>query len=112
MTGKEFLKYGTKFPGTQADCPFSETDAQVLRHVENRKWFALLFRLDGKECANVKCDPAAASFWRGLYQGIKPAWHMNKEHWIMVELESDVPPEDIWSMLYTSYQLTAKRKKG
>lgn len=32
-----------------------------------------------------------------------PAWHMNKEHWLGVRLESDVPDSVIRSLIRDGY---------
>lgn len=36
-----------------------------------------------------------------------PAWHMNKEHWLDVKLESDVPDSVIRSLIRDGYDTVA-----
>lgn len=36
-----------------------------------------------------------------------PAWHMNKEHWLSVQLESDVPDSVIRSLIRDGYDTVA-----
>jgi predicted DNA-binding protein (MmcQ/YjbR family) len=43
----------------------------------------------------MKRDPARALHLRAEYEGIESGWHMNKEQWNSVYLESDVPGEMI-----------------
>lgn len=78
----------------------------------SRKWFALIFIRDGKLCANLKCDPQKAGFWRSAYQAVTPAWHMNKTHWNTVELNAGIPREDLMEMVADSFNLTAPKTRG
>lgn len=57
------------------------------------------------EVLNVKCDPELASILRDE-NGILPAYHMNKEHWISILLDGSVSMEEIFQLLDTSYHLT------
>ena len=106
MSIEELLAYGLTLPGAQADKPFREQRYTVLRHAENRKWFALLYTREGKAYTNLKCEPMQAQFQRQVFAGVTPAWHMDKRHWNTVALDSDVPPAEIQNMLRDSYRLT------
>ena len=55
---------------------------------------------------NVKCDPDTVTEWQERYTGIEPAWHMNKQHWLKIVLESDVPRAIIEQLVERAYQLT------
>ena len=44
-------------------------------------------------------------FLRGQ-RGILPAYHMNKEHWITIVLDSPFPEEEIYNLINLSYDLT------
>ena len=87
----------------------------VLRHERNRKWFALVGRvprsalgLEGAEVEilNIKCGPALTGALLGQ-PGCRPAYHMNKTHWVTVLLDGTVPLEDILPLLELSFQATA-----
>lgn len=93
--------------------------AAVLRHEENQKWYALIMDvqknklgLEGEECVdilNVKADPVmAASFL--LEDGILPAYHMNKKHWMTILLDGTVPMKTIELLLDVSFELTQGKK--
>lgn len=92
----------------------------VLRHKENRKWYALIMNiprdrlgLDGKEpvdVLNLKADPVMAGSFLSE-EGIFPAYHMNKGHWISVLLDGTVPVNTIKLLLDTSFELTKTNKK-
>ncbi len=120
ITRQQVLDMALALPGATSDMPFEEDfDSTVLRHGPGGKWFGLLMKVPrekvglegaGKaEILNLKCDPLV-SF--GLRQGnadILPAWHMNKQLWISVRLEGDVPPDTLRTLLRMSYDLTDKK---
>lgn len=93
---------------------------EVLRHSENRKWYALIMDvprnklgLNGEEYVdilNVKADPVmAGSFLQE--EGILPAYHMHKGHWISVLLDGAVPMDTVELLLHTSFELTKGKKR-
>ena len=50
MTKQEFLEHCLNTCGTTPDCPFSDDfETAVLRHKDNRKWYALLMKLSRKK---------------------------------------------------------------
>lgn len=79
----------------------------IARHGKNRKWFAAIMEREGKPFVNLKCDPTRADVLRSAFAGIRPAYHMNKDHWISVYLQSDVPDELIYQLTRDSHRLTA-----
>ena len=42
-------------------------------------------------------------------EGILPAYHMNKEHWITILLDGTVQKQKICDLIDISYDLTSKR---
>ena len=42
-------------------------------------------------------------------EGILPAYHMNKEHWITVLLDGTVDKEEIFDLIDISFELTMKK---
>ena len=87
----------------------------VFRHAKNQKWFAVFMRVDGSklglknaqalEILNLKCKPDLAAILRDGEQ-ILPAYHMNKKHWISVNLSSDVEKEKVFDLIEESFILT------
>lgn len=111
MTRDKFLEFCRSIPGASVDQPFEEDfESYVARHTLSRKWFALLMLHEGKYIVNLKCEPQEADLLRKLFEGVIPAYHMNKVHWNTVILESDVPDEEIHRMIMNSFELTGKRK--
>ncbi len=121
MTKQDFLKYCTETYGTVPDCPFEEDFVTtVLRHSDTRKWYGIVmklprrkFGLDGDEetdVVNMKLPlEMFGSF--GKEEGVYPAYHMNKLHWISVIL-SDAPEDVVKFLINVSFEATrSKRSK-
>jgi len=89
----------------------------VFRHRHNRKWFALIMDItkdklglpekDPVDVLNVKCDPFLISSLRSE-DGFFPAYHMNKNSWISIALDSSADDEKIKWLLDMSYEMTIK----
>ncbi len=111
MTCEEFLEFCRNIPGASVDQPFDgDFETYVARHTLSRKWFALVMIHEGRHIVNLKCDPQEADLLRKLFNGVVPAYHMNKTHWNTIILNSDLPDEEIKRMTMNSFALTDKRK--
>ena len=85
--------------------PWGEDDGAVLRHGDNRKWFALVMNIgreklglagEGKvDVINLKIDDMVFRDVLLQDKGIFPAYHMNKEHWITVLLDGTVEEDQM-----------------
>ena len=93
----------------------------VFRHADNRKWFALVMDVqrdklglsgaDFVDVMNLKIDDM---FFRDMIireNGIMPAYHMNKLHWITVLLDGTVSEERVKELIDMSFMSTASAKK-
>ena len=93
----------------------------VFRHADNKKWFALVMDVQREklgfsgdeyvDVVNLKIDDM---FFRDMIireDGIMPAYHMNKMHWISVLLDGTVPEEKIFDLVDMSFMATASAKK-
>lgn len=88
MTKQEFLEYCLDTYGTSPDYPFEEDfESAVLRHTDNRKWYALVMRISRRkfgmesdaviDVVNLK-QPTEMLGSFGVTDGVYPAYHMNK----------------------------------
>lgn len=122
MTKQSFLDYCLGTFGTSPDYPFDEDfDTAVLRHADNRKWVALMmkvsrrkFGLDSDETVDVINLKLPVEMFGsfGKDDGVYPAYHMNKLHWISVLLP-DATDETIAFLTGVSYEATkAKPRRG
>lgn len=96
---------------TYEDYPFDDGNWAVLRHRGNKKGFAFLYEYNHRLQVNVKCLPEWTGFWRGNFDGVIPAYHMNKTHWNTIILDGSVPDGDVKTMIAESYNLTAPKLK-
>ena len=120
MTREAFLEYCASALCTEPDYPFEDDfETAVLRHGDNRKWFALImkvsmrkFGLDSDrtvDIVNLKL-PVEMFGSFGAVDGVYPAYHMNKIHWISVLLP-DAPEDVVRFLVNVSFEATKKTKK-
>ena len=120
MTREEFEKLVFYEYGARADYPFDEDfETGVFRH-ESGKWFALVMNISerklGKEgnmktqVVNFKCSPEIIESIAGVERGIYRAYHMNKIHWLTVQL-SECDEGTVSWLLGISYELTKEKSK-
>ena len=118
MTKQEFLNMCLDSHGTIPDYPFEDLhETAVLRHADNRKWYAIVMRVSRRkfgfdsdeviEVVNLK-QPTEMFGSFGSADGVYPAYHMNKLHWISVLLPD--APEDVVAFL-TNASFEATRSK-
>jgi len=108
MDEKELIKICLKRKDAELSYPFSKepyAEVPVLRHKSNGKWFGLVFYLKGKLYINLKSNPVDSAFLRDMYDFITPAWHMNKTHWIKVEV-NNAPDDLLKDLIQASFKLT------
>ena len=119
MDRRELLVHVGAYYGDEPEYLWEDTpDCFILRHRENRKWYAVVMSVPGRKLGldgdgpvdvlNVKCDPRLS----GAYlceRGILPAWHMNKLHWLSVLLDGSAADETVEELLAISYGLTGKK---
>jgi predicted DNA-binding protein (MmcQ/YjbR family) len=102
MTLPSIVRYLNSKPEAVEDYPFGP-DAQVFKI--QGKMFALVFRRNGRDCINLKCDPWEAVELRDLFDAVQPGYHMNKAHWNTVVLDGSLPLGEIERMIDNSYAL-------
>lgn len=110
MNIEDFREYCLSLPGVHDDFPFgkasSEYDRNLLVFYVGEKWFCFVNAVEFDRC-NLKSDPDAIAELRARYEGILPAYHMNKRHWMGVSFHSDVPDGVIRALTRRSYDRVA-----
>ncbi len=91
--------------GASKDYPFGK-DIAVFKVMG--KMFALFAEQKSPLWLNLKCNPDEASLFRGMFESIKPGYHMNKDHWNTVILDGTVPEDLLQDMIDKSYALVVK----
>ena len=122
MDRQTVFDYIRKKYKTLPEYPWRRYDENaVFRHADNKKWFALVMGLQADkiggrgdawiDVVNLKIDDM---FFRDMIlqeEGILPAYHMNKMHWITVLLDGTVPEERVYELIDMSFMATASAKK-
>ena len=93
----------------------------VFRHTDNKKWFVLVMGVQriklgiaGDAYVDVVNLKIEDMFYRDLIireDGIMPAYHMNRKHWITVLLDGTVTDDRVFELIDMSFLATASAKK-
>ncbi len=83
--------------------PFGEN---TLVHKVMGKMFALT-DLEYFESINLKVDPEIGVELREQYPAVSPGYHMNKKHWITVQMDGSIPDKLLRQWIVDSYNLVA-----
>lgn len=121
MNRSEFEKIAADTYAETAERPFADDQSIVVfRHSGNRKWFAVIMTVpkiklgilgEGTvDIVNLKCDEGV-SYSVLQEEGIYPAYHMNKRHWISVLLDGSVDDDTVLWLLDISHILTSTKIK-
>ena len=120
MTKHDFLEYCFNTYGTSPDYPFDDLfETAILRHHDNRKWYAAVMKVSRRkfgidhddviDVVNLKLPTEMFGSF-GVSDGVYPAYHMNKLHWISVLLP-DAPDDVVKFLVNASFEATKKQKK-
>jgi predicted DNA-binding protein (MmcQ/YjbR family) len=120
MTKQEFLSLCLNTYGTSPDYPFDDwMESAVLRHADNKKWYAIVLRVSRRkfgidsdeviDVVNLKLPTEMFGSF-GAADGVYPAYHMNKLHWISVLLP-DAPYDVLKFLLNASFEATKDKRK-
>lgn len=119
MTKQDFINYCISAYGTVPDFPFEDDFVTTaLRHADTRKWYALVMQVSRRkfgqasdesvDVVNLKLPTEMFGSF-GAEDGVYPAYHMNKLHWVSVLL-SDAPEDVIKFLTSVSFAATQKSK--
>ena len=120
MTKQEFFELCLSFYLTSPDYPFDEDfETAVFRHTDNRKWYAIVMRVSRRkfglesdevtDVVNLKLPKEMFGSF-GAADGVYPAYHMNKLHWISVLLP-DAPEDVVKFLVNASFEATKVKIK-
>ena len=87
-----------------AECASLPSAPGVLIYKVMGKIFAIL-EMRRVTCVILKCDPAMVEVLRAHYAGVGHRSHLDRRHWICVDLAADVPAEEIERLATQSYEL-------
>lgn len=120
MKREELFEYCADAYGTAPDYPFDEDfETAVLRHASTRKWYAIVMKVSRRkfgqqsdeviDVVNMKLPTEMFGSF-GTSDGVYPAYHMNKLHWISVLLP-DAPDDVVQFLLNVSFEATRDKRK-
>lgn len=120
MTTQKFFDMCLNAYGTSPDYPFEEDfQTAVFRHGDSRKWYAIVMRVSRRkfgfesdeviDVVNLKLPTEMFGSF-GKADGVYPAYHMNKLHWISVLLP-DAPEDVVRFLLNVSFEATKSKLK-
>ena len=120
VTKQAFLEYCLDTYSTSPDYPFDEDFlTAVLRHRDSRKWYAIVMRVPRRrfgfdsdeviDVVNLKLPTEMFGAF-GTTDGVYPAYHMNKLHWVSVLLP-DAPDEVVSFLTNASFEATRTKIK-
>ncbi|MBQ8340748.1 MAG: MmcQ/YjbR family DNA-binding protein [Clostridia bacterium] len=120
MKKQELFDLCRELYGTVPDYPFEKDfDTAVLRHGDTRKWYAVVMRVprckfgqgvdEIVDVVNLKIPTEMFGAF-GAAEGVYPAYHMNKLHWVSVLLP-DAPDSVVQFLVNASFESTRAAKK-
>ena len=120
VTKQEFFEYCLDTYGTSPDYPFDDwMESAVFRHADSKKWYAIALRVSRRkfgferdeviDVVNLKLPTEMFGSF-GAADGVYPAYHMNKLHWISVLLP-DAPNDVVQFLLNASFEATKTNEK-
>ncbi len=68
------------------------------------RMFAILGRRNDRLAVSLKCDPFLGEILRAEHACITPGYHLNKRHWITIELDGSLGDDDILGLVEHSYE--------
>ena len=120
MKKQDFLNYCTETYGTAPDHPFEDDFVTtMLRHSDTRKWYGIVMKVSRRkfgfdsdeliDVVNMKL-PVEMFGSFGKEDGVHPAYHMNKLHWISVLLP-DAPDDVVKFLINVSFEATKNKRR-
>ena len=120
MKKQNFLEHCLNTYGTSPDYPFEgDFETAVFRHSGSRKWYAIIMRVSRRkfgfdsdeviDVVNLKLPTEMFGSF-GAADGVYPAYHMNKLHWVSVLLP-DSPDDIVEFLLNVSFEATKSKSK-
>lgn len=108
MNVEELRDFVLSLPKVEENQPWTEPQYEkLITYKVGGKWFML--EDPDKKFVDVKCDPETIADMQARYEGAFPAWHMNKEHWLGLRLDSDVPDATIKELIREGFRLIVNK---
>lgn len=98
-------EYCLSVRGSRIDLPFGP-DVAVFKVLD--KMFALL-SLEGEPARlSLKCDPFLGEDLARRFPAVRPGYHLNKRHWITIDLDGSLEEQLIRELILASLDLVVR----
>lgn len=116
MLREEIFEYVKENFGSEPEYLWKKApNYAVLRNRKNNKWYAIIMDISKEKLGaigdekidiiNIKCDPLLIGSLL-KQQGFYKAYHMNKEHWITIDISDEsISREEILDLINLSYDI-------
>jgi predicted DNA-binding protein (MmcQ/YjbR family) len=94
-------------PNAVEEFPFRDPEVSAFKVAG--KIFAISKLTASRLSVSVKCDPDLALALRSQYAAIEPGYHLNKRHWITVDVQGDVDGDLVRQLVEDSYDAVRPR---
>ena len=101
MNIEELREYCLSLKGVSEDFPFDET---TLVFKVSGKMFCLT-DLESNFSVALKNNPEKNIELREEFSAVKPAYHMNKQHWNTIRVDGTMPDDMLKNLIDESYDL-------
>lgn len=91
--------------GVTEEFPF---DSNTLVYKVMGKMFALT-DVDEFNSINLKCEPEIGVQLREQYPAVSQGYHMNKKHWVTVQMDGSIGDKILKKWIDASYQLVVDK---
>ncbi|MBR1882283.1 MAG: MmcQ/YjbR family DNA-binding protein [Muribaculaceae bacterium] len=112
MNVEDFREFCLSLQGVTEKMPFLSVkdpySREVLCFYVGSKWFCYV-NIEVFDRCCVRSTPDEALELRARYDGVRPAWHMNKKFWNDVYFQSDVPDDVICQLVKRSHDLIVSK---
>ena len=105
MKVEDLRAYLLAKPGAAEELPFGP---RALVYKVMGKMFALVAWGESPVYVSLKCEPDRAIELRTVFRAVRGAYHFNKRHWNMVDLDGTVPDLELQAMIDDSYDLVVR----
>lgn len=105
MNIEDVRLYALSFPGTTEDQAYGAD--WVLFRIEGKIYLHIWLNAPEPTCA-VKLPPEQGQTLRDHYDGIRPAYHLNKVHWNDVFLD-EIDDDMVKDLINQSYRLVLSK---
>jgi predicted DNA-binding protein (MmcQ/YjbR family) len=109
MTPTELKDFCLSLEQATETFPFDE-DTSVFKTSGNNKIFAITHLPSVPLTVALKVDPEDSIALRAEFPQIIPGYHLNKKHWITIDLSGGVPDDLVEDLLRGSHDLVRPKR--